>query len=128
VVPFKTRVSDSGYDITLIEKIKQTGDVEFYTTGIKIKPIYGFYFDLVPRSSIMKTGYMLANSVGIIDQGYFGEVIAGLIKVDKGAPDLELPARILQIIPRQAFHIEWELVNELPETQRGEGGFGSTGV
>ena len=52
---------------------------------------------LVPRSSISKTGYMLANSVGVIDRTYTGNVLVPLIKVDKSMPDLILPARVVQL-------------------------------
>ena len=98
-----------------------------YDTGIKVQPAFGWYFDLVPRSSISKTGYMLANSIGVIDRTYVGPVLVPLRKVDPHAPDLELPARLVQIIPRPIVHIQWEEVEALDETARGAGGFGSTG-
>jgi len=125
-VPFKARVSDSGYDLTIIEKIKTVGDVEFYTTGIKIQPSFGYYFDLVPRSSISKSGYMLANSVGIIDRTYIGPIIIALRKIDKDAKDLELPCVMAQIIPRHIIHMEAIEVEELDLSERNDGGFGST--
>lgn len=127
VPPSKSRNSDSGYDLVLLEKIKQVGKVEFYTTGVKIAPKYGWYFDLVPRSSITKSGYILANSVGVIDRTYRGPVLVGLIKIDESMPDLELPNRLVQIIPRPIIHCEFVEVDDLDETGRGEGGFGSTG-
>jgi len=128
VLPSKARVSDSGYDLTIIEKIKQVGDVEFFTTGIKICPEMGWYTTIVPRSSISKTGYMLANCVGIIDRTYLGEVIIALRKVDKEAKDIALPCRIAQFIPSPIVHMQIEEVQEedVDRTQRGSGGFGST--
>lgn len=128
VPPFKTRASDSGYDLTLIDIYKTIGDVVFYRTGIKVKPPYGFYFDLVPRSSISKTGYILTNSIGIIDQSYVGEIIVPLRKIDKDAPEIELPARLCQIIPRRIIHFQFEQVVDLEDTSRQAGGFGSTGA
>lgn len=129
VLPAKARVSDSGYDLTIIEKIKQVGDVEFFTTGVKICPEIGWYTTVVPRSSISKTGYMLANGVGIIDRTYLGEVIIALRKVDKTADDITLPCRIAQFIPSPIVHMTIEEVSEsdIDDTQRGDGGFGSTG-
>lgn len=128
VAPSKARVSDSGYDLTLIKKVKETPyGVEFYDTGIKIQPPFGWYFDLVPRSSISKTGYMLANSVGVIDRSYVGSVLVPLRKIDKNAPDLELPNRLVQIVPRPIVHFQVVEVDSLDDTDRGEGGFGSTG-
>jgi deoxyuridine 5'-triphosphate nucleotidohydrolase len=127
VIPSKKNVSDSGYDLTLIKKVKTDGLVDFYDTGIKVIPPYGYYFDLVPRSSIAKTGYMLANSVGIIDRSYIGNILVPLMKVDKSKSDLELPMRVVQLIPRKIEHFEVEEVDELPETKRGASGWGSTG-
>jgi dUTP pyrophosphatase len=128
VPPQKSHASDSGFDLVLIEKVKQVGDLEYYTTGIKIRPDFGWYFDLVPRSSMPKTGYCIANDIGIIDRTYTGEIIAILRKFDKGAPNLQLPARCVQIIPRPIIHCEVIEVENLDQTDRGEGGFGSTGV
>ena len=126
VVPSKENVSDSGYDLTIIKKIKTDGMVEFYDTGIKVTPPYGYYFDVVPRSSITKTGYILANNVGIIDRSYVGNILVPLIKVDSSKPDMELPMRIVQLIPRKIEHFELEEVDKLENTARGENGFGST--
>lgn len=127
VPPFKNLPTDSGYDLTLLEKIKTNGEVEFYDTGIKVKPAVGFYFDLVPRSSLVKTGYILANSVGIIDRSYRGNVLVPLVKIDKSAKDLELPGRYVQLIPRRAYALPFIEVKDLDETARGENGFGSSG-
>jgi deoxyuridine 5'-triphosphate nucleotidohydrolase len=128
VSPSKAAVSDSGFDLTLIEKDRDRGGaVVFYRTGIKIQPAFGWYFDLVPRSSIVKTGYALANSVGVIDRAYTGEIFVPLIKIDPNAPDLPLPARIVQIIPRPIVAVEIVEVSDFDDTVRGAGGFGSTG-
>jgi len=127
VSPSKSSVSDSGFDLTLIDKDKTHGEVVFYRTGIKIQPAFGWYFDLVPRSSIAKSGYMLANGVGVIDRGYTGEIFVPLIKLDRNAPELTLPARIVQIIPRQIIAAEIVEVDDFETTVRGDGGFGSTG-
>ncbi len=88
VDPYKKNASDSGYDLTLIKKIKTDGNVEFYDTGISVEPPYGYYFDLVGRSSISKSGYILANNMGIIDRTYRGNIIVPLIKMNKEKPDL----------------------------------------
>lgn len=126
VQPSKSRASDSGYDITLTSVIKQVGDVTFYGTGITVKPPTGFYFDLVPRSSLSKQGYMLANNTGIIDSTYRGEIIVALRKFD-GFKDLELPAKVVQIIPRKRYHFDIVAASDLDKTSRDSGGFGSTG-
>lgn len=128
ILPNKQYASDSGYDITILEKVKTHGDVEFYDTGIKIRPSYGWWLMLVPRSSISKSGYMLTNSVGIIDRTYTGNILVSLRKIDKNAPDLQLPCRIGQLIPMPAVHFEIEEVDDLIETARSDKGFGSTGA
>lgn len=127
VKPSKERVSDSGYDLTILEPVKSFGKTTLYTTGIKVIPEFGWYLDIVPRSSISKTGYMLANNVGIIDRTYTGEILIALIKVDENAKDLELPCRIAQMIPRQIVNIDLVEVDSFEETSRNDGGFGSTG-
>ena len=127
VLPSKSSPSDSGFDLTLIDIAKKIGKVTLYNTGVKVQPPFGMYFDMVPRSSVIKSGYMLANSVGIIDQGYTGEIMVPLIKIDPDAPDLQLPNRLVQLIPRKWHHMQIENVTELENTTRSEGGFGSTG-
>lgn len=126
IAPHKTRISDSGYDLTLIEKVKQVGDVEMYTTGIRVIPDYGWYFVLVPRSSIINSGYILANNIGIIDRTYVGPLLVPLIKIDKTKPDLILPCKLVQIIPMPVVHFDFKETLEFEKTQRGDGGFGST--
>jgi dUTPase len=124
-LPYKARASDSGYDLTLIKLIKKINNVEFYDTGISVEPPHNMYFDLVGRSSISKTGYMLANNIGIIDQSYRGNIIVPLIKIDSQFPNLELPVRLVQIIPRYIEHLI-PIESYLSESDRHNLGFGST--
>ena len=70
---------------------------------------------------------MLANGVGVIDRGYTGEIFVPLIKVDDGAPDLQLPVRLVQVIPRPIIAAELVEVDDFEETSRGASGFGSSG-
>jgi len=127
IAPFKKRISDSGWDLHLVKLIKKEENLYFFDTGVRVAPPPGFYFDLVPRSSIYKSGFVLANSVGIIDMTYRGTIKVPLIKVDFSKPDPELPWRAVQLIPRRFFPLEVELSTSLDKTIRGEGGFGSTG-
>ncbi|WP_456435821.1 dUTP diphosphatase [Thermovibrio ammonificans] len=125
--PYKKRVSDSGFDLHLIRLVEKRGNLYFFDTGVRVSPPPGYYFDLVPRSSIFKSGFMLANSVGIIDMTYRGTVKVPLVKVDPEAPEPELPWRAVQLIPRRFYPLEGRQVATLDPTLRGEGGFGSTG-
>lgn len=127
VPPTKFRASDIGYDVTIIDVVKDLGETKLYGTGIKAMPDYGWYLDLVPRSSIIKTGYIMANSVGIIDRSYNGEILVPLIKIDKNLPDIELPCRVAQLIPRPVINFDFVEVEDLETTDRGQKGFGSSG-
>lgn len=125
--PAKAHISDSGYDLHLMKHVKTENDVEFYDTGIAVQPPVGCYFELVARSSLAKTGYVLANSIGIIDASYTGSIKVALIKVCKEAPTIELPARLVQLIPRQFIHLPMQEVSSFMQTSRDDGGFGSSG-
>lgn len=128
VIPSKGHASDSGYDVTVVAVARQLGNgVTLYDTGLSLAPQDGYYTELVARSSLMKSGYMLANGVGIIDNQYRGPLLVALYKFDAAAADLELPARVAQLIPRRIISFDVELVDELDDTVRGDGGFGSTG-
>jgi dUTP pyrophosphatase len=127
VKPAKAHVTDSGYDLCLVKKIKEENGVIMYDTGIAVEPPLGYYFELVGRSSISKSGYMLANNIGIIDASYRGSLKVALVKINKDAPELELPARLVQLLPRQFVHLDCQEVTDLDDTARAEGGFGSTG-
>lgn len=128
VAPKKGHLLDSGYDIVAIgvKKYDENTKTYFLNTGLKIRPPYGYYFEMYPRSSISKTGFVLANSVGIIDQNYRGELIVALKQV-ADTPLPPLPWKVAQIIPKQFIHFSPVETNELDETVRGEGGFGSSG-
>jgi len=129
VKPTKSRASDVGYDLTIIKSSKRiTENIIMFDTGVIVTPSYGFYFEIVPRSSLSKSGYMLANSIGIIDPSYQGTLKIVLIKIDDELPDIELPFKCCQLILRKMIHYELNEVSKdnLIETNRSSGGFGST--
>tara|TARA_B100000900_G_scaffold404262_1_gene412427 strand:- start:4576 stop:5031 length:456 start_codon:yes stop_codon:yes gene_type:complete len=82
---------------------------------------------LYPRSSIIKTPLRLANSVGIIDAGYRGDIIACVDNIKSESYTINKGDRLFQICSGNLEPIQFQLVNELSNTQRGSGGFGSTG-
>lgn len=127
IAPQKAHVMDSGYDIHIIgiKKIDSLTNTIFYHTGIKLRPPFGYYFEMYGRSSLSKTGHMVANNVGIIDSNYRGELIVAL-KKDPNVPMLNLPFKAVQIIPKLFIHMEAKECESLEETQRNEGGFGSS--
>lgn len=127
IIPSKKNASDIGYDLTIIKTHKRISEnIVMYDTGIQVKPQYGYYFEIVPRSSLSKSGYILANSIGIIDPSYTGNLYIVLIKIDNTLPDIELPFKACQLILRKAIHYELHNSNSIIETTRGIGGFGST--
>ncbi len=90
------------------------------------------HYWLAPRSSIYKTGYMMANSMGVIDRSYRGILMAPVVYVAGAEATashlLQKGHRHFQILAPDMGHIvEIERVEELPATARGDGGFGSTG-
>ena len=82
---------------------------------------------LYPRSSIIKTPLRLANSVGIIDAGYRGDIIACVDNIKSESYTVNKGDRLFQICSGNLEPIQFQLVNDLSNTQRGAGGFGSTG-
>lgn len=130
VIPVSAGEQEVGYDLTAISLDKQINDNTYmYDTGIQVKPPDGYYLEIIPRSSIVKTGYMLANSIGIIDPTYRGNLKIVLTKVSPNAPDLQLPFTKCQLVLRkmETFPVVVDIGDtDWEHTSRGEGGFGST--
>ena len=129
VIPKKAFQEDAGYDLTIIKKIKDFNSrTSLYDTGIKIEIDEGYYTVIVPRSSISKSGYILANNIGIIDNHYRGNLMIALTKIADDAPEIELPFKCCQLIVREQVLSNLIEIDEnnLSETKRNEGGFGST--
>jgi len=127
ITPTKKNWSDVGYDLSIIKKIEDfNSKTSLYDTGIKIQVDFGYYVEIVPRSSLSKSGYMLANSVGIIDNSYRGNLMVALIKVCDDAKEIEYPFRCCQIIIRKYVNSTIEEVGNVDKTKRNDGGFGST--
>lgn len=127
VVPTKAHDSDIGYDLTAIDIFKHISRrITLFETGIAVSPPNGYYMEIVPRSSMSKTGYMLANSIGTIDPEYTGTLKIALIKIDDDLPDIKLPFTTCQLVLRKAEYSNIAQIEKLKETVRGDGGFGST--
>ena len=128
VTPTYAKVGDAGMDLVATRIISDTSFQITYGTDLAMKIPEGFVGLIFPRSSIRKYELLLTNSVGIIDSGYRGEIQATFIK-EYGVDSLRYKVgdRICQIVIIPHPTIEFEEVNELNNTERGEGGFGSTG-
>jgi len=129
IIPSKAHPLDSGFDISVIRVVNPNfgPGVILYGTGLIVRPPDGFYLDMVSRSSLCKLGWMVANCVGVIDAQYRGELCVPLARLNPDAKELELPSRIAQIIIRPLEIVDVEEVEQINSTQRGTGGFGSSG-
>ena len=97
-------------------------------TGIKIAIPEGYFGAIYPRSSTgVKKNLMLANTVGIIDSDYRGEIMVYFYNYGKIPQTIKNGDRLAQLVIQPYSRMEIELVDKLDDTDRGEGGFGSTG-
>ena len=119
---------NSGFDLYLPETtVFPPGKVTYADFGVQMMTSDGTGFFLLPRSSISKTPLRLANSVGLIDPTYRGNLMAALENTSPSDITVHAGTRLMQVcLPSLLpFHVEW--ADHLPQTQRGAGGFGSTG-
>jgi len=130
VVPIKANWSDVGYDLSIIKKVKDfNSKTALYDTGIKILLEFGYYAEIVPRSSISKSGYILSNNIGIIDNSYRGNLLIALTKIADDAIEIEYPFKCCQLIFKKQIYVNMKEVpnSDFESTKRNEGGFGSSG-
>ena len=128
VTPTKANFSDVGFDLTIVKLHKTINKVtSMYDTGICLEIPNNYYVEIVPRSSIIKSGFILSNNIGIIDASYKGNLYVCLTKTNLDS-EITLPFKCCQLIIRkQEFPIFKEIkIEDIIETKRGEGGFGST--
>lgn len=127
-IPRRANSTDIGLDLVAIKEHKVlSSGVVLFDTGIAVTPPEGYYIEIVPRSSMSKSGWFLANSIGICDPSYTGNLLIALARVDNNASVPELPFCLCQMVLRKAEYAEMEEVAGLEDTERGNGGFGSTG-
>ena len=140
VIPTYAKVGDAGMDL-VATSMKFDGTQITYGTGLAMEIPKGFVGLIFPRSSIRKTDLSLSNSVGVIDSGYRGELQATFnklfggeamydeMKVKEIQPNdfYKVGDRVAQIMIIPHPDIQFEEADKLSDTERGEGGFGSTG-
>lgn len=120
------REGDCGYDLTATWMRPDDLYLE-YGTSLAIAIPAGYVGLLFPRSSVSKTGLIMANCVGVIDQNYRGELKIRFKKIGEGA-EYEIGERVAQLLIVPIAEPEWQDVGPLDTTNRGTGGFGSTGT
>lgn len=97
-------------------------------TGLKIELEHGYEAQVRPRSGMsIKHGITLINCIGTIDEDYRGEVCVPIVNISNEAYTIQPDERIAQMVIARAEQAQIEVVTELTDTTRGEGGFGSTG-
>lgn len=137
VVPFKTYDKDFCYDVVATSEEEVAPNVWKYGIGLAFEIDRSDTFfavsdenisiDIRPRSSIWKTGMVFSNSESTIDELYRGEVSAVLYHVMPDMPRYRVGDKIGQMKIGTTFPIDFEVVDELSETEREDKGYGSTG-
>ena len=128
VVPSYSKIGDAGMDLTITREIENTSFSVSYGFGIAMEIPKGFVGLVFPRSSVRNQDLILSNCVGVIDSGYRGELQATFKKTN-GLDSIKYKVgeRGAQIVILPYPTIYMTEVPELSNTERGEGGFGSTG-
>lgn len=128
VIPTYAKNGDAGMDLTAVSKsVDEEAAIATYGTGLAFEIPKGYVGLIFPRSSSYKQQSILTNSVGVIDSGYRGEVMCKFYQSFDGTPSYEIGDRIAQIIIMPYPQIQFVESEELSETERNTGGYGSTG-
>lgn len=128
VLPSRAHESDAGFDLVAVsvEEDRKRGIVT-YGTGIAVEIPEGHVGLLFPRSSVYRHQLQLANGVGVIDAGYRGEVMLKYRIVQPHISRYGIGDRVGQLVVLELPKVSIEEVGELDGSDRGDGGFGSTG-
>ena len=119
---------DAGLDVYVInEQTIDPDETSLIHLQIACETSDGRPYLLMPRSSIAKTPLRLCNSIGLIDGGYRGEIMAVVDNIKKQPYTIKPGQRLFQLVAMDGSPIYFELVDELSDSTRGDGGFGSTG-
>lgn len=119
---------DAGLDLFVVhEQTVEAGASKLIHLQIACECMEGKPYLLIPRSSIAKTPLRLSNSIGLIDAGYRGEIMAAVDNIKTEDYTIEAGQRLFQLVAMDGSPIHIKLVDSLSSSTRGEGGFGSTG-
>lgn len=125
-VPKKAHKTDAGFDLKATSRVYQAG-CWVYGTGLAMEIPAGYVGLIFPRSSVSKTNMILSNCVGVIDSGYRGEIKAKFKPTVLHPTPYKVGEHIAQIIILPYPNIEFIEANTLTNSDRGTGGFGSSG-
>lgn len=129
-VPALQTAGSAGADIASADEgTLAPGERRIFRTGFAVAIPAGFEIQIRPRSGLaVKHGITLPNSPATIDSDYRGELMVGLVNLGQEAFQVTRGMRIAQLVLGRVEPVQFELVDSLPATSRGEGGFGSTGL
>ena len=128
VIPSYAKDGDAGMDLVAVSKEDVSPTQVKYYTGIAIEIPYGYVGLIFPRSSVYKSGLSLSNAVGVIDSGYRGELMVVFNKkFGMNLTNYQIGDRVAQIMILPYPQVVFVESDELSQTERGSGGFGSTG-
>lgn len=130
-IPTYSHPGDAGADLSSAENlVLHPGERATVATGVSIAIPAGFVVFVVPRSGLAaKHGITVVNSPGTVDAGYRGELRVTLLNTDLREPfRINKGDRIAQMIVMPVVQARFIPVDKLPESERGESGFGSTGI
>lgn len=128
-LPKKVHSTDAGIDLySAVYWTLEPGEKHWIPTGIILEFPVGYFGMIVPRSGLAEEGISIVNSPGIVDEGFTGEVKAILINQGNQNYYVQRGDRIAQLIIRKQYDFTIQEVDELTETDRGNEGFGSSGV
>lgn len=130
VIPTKAYPTDAGFDLTAVWSGWNNDTKVFeYGFGLSFEIPEGYVGLIFPRSSIFRKDLFLTNCVGVIDSGYRGEVTAKFKSTTGRIPDsYSVGERVAQMIIMPIPQVTFVEVKELSDTDRGSGGYGSTGI
>lgn len=130
-LPKYTRDGDAGMDVRAAEEvILQPGETKIIPTGLRLAIPNGYEIQIRPRSGLsLKTGLRLPNSPGTIDSNYRGELGIIVQNTDEDIEHtIEKGDRIAQMVLNKLPKMLLQVVDNLDDTNRGDGGFGSSGI
>lgn len=127
VTPTKAHESDGGFDLTATSVKKDEYGNYVYGTGISVEIPDGYCGFCFQRSSVCKKTIILTNCVGVIDSGYRGEIFFKFKPLNSNFGVYQVGERIGQLVILELPKIELEESEELSESERGGGGYGSSG-
>ena len=133
VMPRRSHASDAGWDLVAVNRKMDADGAVVYGTGLAMEIPEGYVGLVFPRSSVAKKDLVLSNCVGVIDSGYRGEVMVKFKLLDPLITHdvyhwSNVRDRIAQLVIMRLPEVEMVESEDLSESDRGEGGYGSTGM